>query len=365
MVVNKTALVSFKMSIMAANLVMLTLVLAGCDNAAVESVAAPIIKPALTEIVAAQANDSLSFNGVVRAAERADLAFRVGGRLIDIQVQEGDQVKKGQVLASLDPRDASTALASAELELNNNQIEYARAKAIFEKTQAISKSDLDTITTRYNLAKNRVAEAKRQLEYTKLYAPFDGVIGRKLVDNHVQIQANAAVFTLHDLSDLEVVINIPHKVMLSGLNNTQASAELSAIPQQLFSLVLRTFATQADPISQTYPVVLGFADLKGFRVLPGMAVKVVPEDVQLNQSVTSVTVPLTALVPDNQGKQFVWLVDKDNKAQQRYVEVGELSNNRIVITRHLALGERVIIAGVASVKAGMQVRPYTDSQAGA
>ncbi len=147
-------------------------------------------------------------------------------------------------------------------------------RLFFEKSRAISKSDLDAITTRYNLARNRVDETKRQFEYTELRAPFDGIIGRKLVDNHIQIQANSPVLVLHDLSDLEVVINLPHKVMLSGLHQTAANAELSAIPGQLFPLALRTYATEADPISQTYPVVMGFEELKGFRVLPGMAVKV-------------------------------------------------------------------------------------------
>ncbi|WP_274141164.1 efflux RND transporter periplasmic adaptor subunit [Enterovibrio qingdaonensis] len=363
-VVKKSSLATFKANALAASIAMSALVLTGCGEEPVEQTIAPAIKPALTEIVATQSGDELSFNGVIRAAERADLAFRVGGRLTEILVKEGDQVKQGQILALLDARDAKTALESAQLELKNTTLEYKRAKTVFEKSQAISKADLDAITTRYDLAKNRVEDAKRQLEYTELKAPFDGVIGRKLVDNHVQIQANAPVIVLHDLSDLEVVINIPHKVMLSGVNSRDASAELSAIPGQHFPLELRTFATEADPVSQTYPVVLGFSDLKGFRVLPGMAVKVIPENSE-NGALENVTVPLTAVVPDNQGKQFVWVVSNDNKAEKRYVEVGALLKNRIVVKNNLKIGERIIIAGVSSVKEGMEVRPYTDARVGA
>ncbi|WP_198158401.1 efflux RND transporter periplasmic adaptor subunit [Enterovibrio coralii] len=364
MVVKKSPLASFKANALAASIAMSALALTGCGEEPVQLTVAPVIKPALTEIVSTQSGDELSFNGVVRAAERADLAFRVGGRLTEILVKEGDQVKEGQVLALLDARDAKTALESAELELKNTTLEYQRAKAIFEKSQAISKSDLDALTTRFDLAKNRVEDAKRQLEYTELKAPFDGIIGRKLVDNHVQIQANAPVIVLHDLSDLEVVINIPHKVMLSGVSSSEATAVLSTIPGQHFPLELRTFATEAEPVSQTYPIVLGFSDLKGFRVLPGMAVKVVPANGS-NHSLENITLPLTAVVPDNQGKQFVWVVGDDNTAQKRYVEVGALLKNRIVIEDNLKIGERVIIAGVSSVKEGMTVRPYTDARVGA
>ncbi|TKF35331.1 efflux RND transporter periplasmic adaptor subunit [Enterovibrio norvegicus] len=361
MVSKKSALATFKANTLAASIAVSVLLLSGCGEKEVQQVAAPVVKPALTELVSARGSDELSFNGVIRAAERADLAFRVGGRLTDVFVKEGDQVKEGQVLAVLDARDAKTALESAKLELKNTEVEYRRAKAIFDKSQAISKSDLDAITTRYDLAKNRVDDATRQLEYTELKAPFDGIIGRKFVDNHVQIQANETIVALQDLSDLEVVINIPHKVMLSGLNQTKALAELSAIPGQQFPLVLRTYATEADPVSQTYPVVLGFEDLKGFRALPGMAVKVVPAGASDGQEQAQVlTVPLTAVVPDNQGKQFVWVINADNKAEKRFIEVGALSKNRIVVKSHLAQGERVVIAGVSSIREGLEVRPYTD-----
>ncbi|WP_325892527.1 efflux RND transporter periplasmic adaptor subunit [Grimontia sp. NTOU-MAR1] len=363
MVINTFGKPPFKRGAIA-TLIISSFLLSGCGEKAVELVTAPVIQPALTEIVNTQQAADLSFNGVVRAAERADMAFRIGGRLTNIFVNEGDEVKKGQLLATLDSRDAKTALESAELELKNTTLEYERAQAIYKKSQAISKADLDAITTRFDLAKNRVAEAKRQLEYTELHAPFDGIVGRKMMDNHIQVQANEPVLTVHDLNDLEVVINIPHQVMLSGGNRTKAIAEISSIPGQAFPLTLRTFATQADSVSQTYAVVLGLEQV-GFRVLPGMAVKVIPDVNAVGDENSLITLPLTAVVPDNQGKQFVWVVGDDNKAEKRYVGLGALVKDRIVVEQNLALGERVIIAGVSSVREGMEVRPYTDERTGA
>lgn len=351
-------MLSVKITRMAAGVALATVLLGGCTEETVQQTTDVVIQPALTEVVVSSTGDDLNFNGVVRSAERADLAFRVGGMLTEIQVNEGDQVRKGDLLARLDPRDARTDLESAQLELKNARDDYERATAIFNKSQAISRSDLDTITTKYNLARNKAEEAARRLEYTELKAPFDGIIGRKLVDNHSQITANTPAFTLHDLGDLEVVINLPDKVMLSGLRETSAIAELAAIPDESFPLTLRTWASQADPVSQTYPVVLGFSDLKGLRVLPGMAVKVLAQPTE-GQNGSSITVPLTAIVPDNQGGQFVWVVGSDNTVSKRAVDVGSLRNDRIVVEKNLQPGERVITAGVSSLKEGMAVHPYS------
>ena len=110
---------------------------------------------------------------------------------------------------------------------------------------------------------------------------------------------------------------------------------------------------------------LGFEHLNGFHVLPGMAVKVLPVSTSGNTQNQQITLPLTSIVPDNQGEQFVWVVDDDNKATKRYVAIGALNKDRIIVTEHLSLGEKVIIAGVSSVREGMEVRPYTDDRAGA
>ncbi len=103
------------------------LLLAGCGEAPQIS-APPVVKPALTEIVASQRASDLTSNGVVRS-QRADLAFRISGRLSDIAVKKATK-GKGQLLASLDSRDAKTALEAAELELKNTEQKYSRAKAI-------------------------------------------------------------------------------------------------------------------------------------------------------------------------------------------------------------------------------------------
>lgn len=342
---------------------MALVVLSGCgQQEPEETVVAPIVSPALTEIVKQKSDTHLSFNGVVRSAQRADLSFQISGRVNHIFVNEGDRVTKGQLLAKLDPEDAKTVFAAAQLELTDASKAYQRGKAIYESSQAISKSNLDKLLVRYDLAKNRVNEAKNKLNDTHLVAPFSGIIGRKLVDNHVQVQANNPVLTLHNIDDLEVVINITDNVMMAGVKCQKGLAEINNNPGLALPLSLRTFATQADPITQTYSVVLGIDNTRGLNILPGMAVKVSPDLAACPQENRNpIIVPLIAVVPDNQNKQFVWIVQADNTVVKRYINVGKVNKNCITVVSGLKVGERIVIAGVSKLKQGMEVRPYTDN----
>lgn len=346
---------------LALGLAISSLLLSGCSEEQAPVAIKPVVQPALVEVVAFQAEQNLSFNGVIRAAERADLSFRTSGLITNILVNEGDAVKKDQLLAQLDDRDAKTALASATLEFQDARDALGRGKAVFKKSKAISQSDLDTLTMQYSLAKNAVANARRNLEYTSMTAPFDGIIGRKWVESHSQITANTPALTLHNLSDLEVVINLPYQVMLSGLNTTNAEAELTAFPDRTFPLTLRSYATDPDPVSQTYAVVLGINKVDGIRILPGMAVKVTPTvNIDAKAEKKSISVPLTAIVSNNTGSQFVWVVNKDNRVEQRIVTLGTLLKDRAVINSGLQAGERIIIAGASSLTKDVEVQPYTE-----
>ncbi len=152
--------------------------------------------------------------------------------------------------------------------------------------------------------------------------------------------------------------------MLGNLQSSKALAQISSLRNETFPLTLKSYGTQADPITQTYPVVLTFDDLRNFNVLPGMTAKVIPVYPEQQDPISLlVTIPLTSIVPDNQGGQFVWVVNQDNKVQKRTIKAGSLVSNRVIINDGLTSGERIITAGIASLKEGMEVAPYIDNLA--
>ncbi|MGF1718103.1 efflux RND transporter periplasmic adaptor subunit [Photobacterium chitinilyticum] len=265
-----------KSSKIAISLAVSILFLTGCESETPPEATAPVVRPVLTEVVSLSKAPGMSLNGTVQAALRADLSFRTSGRLVEILVKEGDEVNRGELLAKLDPKDAQTSLASARVEMHNMQTEYQRAKSIFESSQAISKSQLEEIEMRYRLANHRLEKAKRRLEDTHLLAPFDGIISRKHRNNHVLVQANEPVLSIHDLTDMEVVIDVPERLMLSDEQSPTVMAQIPALPGKPFELKLKTYSTKPDPVTQTFSVTLGFVDLNNAVVLPGMNVRVLP-----------------------------------------------------------------------------------------
>lgn len=338
-------------------LIMVFCLLVACDSSPPPVVEGTkeIVRPAMIETVQWVAGSDLVFNGTVRAAKRAEMAFKVAGRVEEVMVNEGDFVTTGDALARLDDRELKAALNSAQAEFNSADADYRRGKAIFESTQAISRRDYERLETQRNLAANRLSTARLAVEETALLAPFDGVISRKMVENFARVSANQPIVLLQDLDDLEVVIQVPDQIVLQSARRTGAFAEIPGL-EQMFPLSLKFFSTEADPVTQTYQVVLSLNDKGEANILPGMSARVFASQ---QSDDGHITVPLSAIVPNNQGQQFVWQVDTESRARLQPVEVGELVGDRVFILSGLTTGDQIITAGVNSVQEGMRVRPMT------
>ncbi|WP_394131374.1 efflux RND transporter periplasmic adaptor subunit [Shewanella maritima] len=337
-----------------ATAISVSLLLSACSEKPQEEVIETVIRPVFTEIITPTQVSDLYFNGTVQSASQAELSFRTNGQLIELLVGEGSQVNKGDVLAKIDSTDAEIALASTQNELENARIEYERANTLFERLQSISQSQLDELTLMYNLAKNRVSEAQRRVEDTMIKAPFSGIVSRRFVNNHVAIQANEPIISIHDLSSMEVVINVPESVMTREGYNPEIKATSALTPGIMYQLSVKKYETEPDPVTRTYAITLAFDNLQNSRLLPGMNVRVFSDSVE---GEAYITVPLSAITPDNLNNQHIWIVDANNTLQKRTVEVGSLHGDRVQIKSQLNTGEQVVVAGILGLTEGLEVRP--------
>ena len=172
--------------------------------------------------------------GTVRATDRVDLAFQVSGPLIELPVREGQRVKRGDLLARIDPRDYETSLrnakgtmARAKAAVDYAVAEYQRyrnvkatdAGAVSDSivhlkytAQAVAQADLQS-------AEAGLAAAQDQLNYTQLRAPFSGVIARRLVDNYQEVAVKQPILSLQNMTDIEVLVDVPESMMAADTNN--------------------------------------------------------------------------------------------------------------------------------------------------
>ncbi|MDP1663520.1 MAG: efflux RND transporter periplasmic adaptor subunit [Methylobacter sp.] len=312
--------------------------------------------------------------GTVRASDRVDLAFQVPGPLVELPVKEGQRVKKGTLVARIDPRDYDTnlrnaegGLAKAEAGLTYAIAEYHRyvkvkqtdAGAVSDSMVALKLASEKVARAELKSAKATVTAARDQLGYTRLKAPFDGVIARKHVDNYQEVQAKEVILSLQNVKDVEVLIDVP-ELMIAPIRKTEPRfyAELAADSNRRYELQVKEFATQADSVTQTYRVVLVMPAPTGIRVLPGMTVDVSIEFTEETEGGAEILIPAIAVIADSAGKPQVWVIDpQTQKVQRRAVTTGDLSgSDSIRIVSGLNPDETIAVSGVSKLREGQRVR---------
>ena len=300
-----------------------------------------------------------SFPATVDAIQKADISFRVRGKIQKIYVKEGSQVKKGDLLAELDPTDFDIRLKDREASYKTAKANFDRAKSLVEKG-AISKVEHDNIRAKYFTASANLKEARQDLVYTKLKAQFDGYIAKRHVENFEEVLASQTIFSLEDVSELKLLIDVPENLMIHIGRRTHEDREVYAIFDNIsidrFPLTFVEATTKADPKTKTFKVTLKMDAPEDYNILPGMTSTVYARlysDTFATGATTAI--PVSAVISDAYKKPTVWLVDeKTMTVSPRSVDTGLMTGNFIQVTG-LNPGERIVTAGASFLRQGMKV----------
>ncbi|MFC1822975.1 efflux RND transporter periplasmic adaptor subunit [Thermodesulfobacteriota bacterium] len=358
----------------------LVLFFTACGKEEEKTAVTQVVRPVKVMTVDASGEVSgLKFPGRVRASQRVELAFKVvGGRLFKLPIagKEGGYVKKGELLARIDPKDFQTDLRKAEGRLKQAEAALDLAESDYARVQRIRKEDpgatsqamVDRRRETVNQAQGRIKSlkasvdtAKNRLSYTYLRAPYAGVIAKRFVDNFQEVKPKQPIASLEDISHVELLVDVPENVMAvnraEGRGSVKAVAEFPTSPGKQYPLKVKEFATKADPATQTYQVVLQMAQPEGINVLPGMTATVsisVPGQVKEGGSIF---IPAIAVMADPNGDNYVWLVDSTKMTvHKKGVKVGRLAGSEnIDVLEGLEGGETLVVAGGTKLQEGMKV----------
>jgi RND family efflux transporter MFP subunit len=337
----------------------------GCGKEAEEQ--APVVRPVKSIVVGDVLSGSRSFPGRVEASEQVNLSFRVSGPLIELPIERGQEVRRRQLLARIDPRDYRIALDEATASFTKAEADYRRYQNLYEK-DAVSLSELDFHRAQRDVAKARMDDAQSNLDYTYLKAPFAGVIGDRYVENFEEVQVNQIICSLHDINKLDIIVDIPENLIANVGNieeiDLDVVARFEAAPDREFPLVFKEVAAQADPATRTYELRLTMPQPEGLAVLPGMTGEVTARGTRTAQDeAREFTVPASAVFPDKDGNtQAVWVVDPDDMTvHRREVRLGTVTGSGSVeVLSGIRSGERIVVAGVSHLREGMKVRLMDD-----
>jgi RND family efflux transporter MFP subunit len=341
-----------------ATLALLALVLlAGCQQAPPPE-SAEFSRPAeIFQVGAGAATSGLRFPGRVRAVQRAELAFNVPGQLVELPVREGQKLAAGDLIARLDPATFEVRLASARAEFEKAEVDYERVRKIWEQSQAVAEAEVDQKRTAMEFARASFDTARKDLEDTRMTAPFAGTVTKRHVENFSNVQAKQVVVSLQNPQELEIVINVPERVVRNESRRAAGYATFEGVADRRIPVTLKAFSAEADPQTQTYEAVLALEKTSGLTILPGMSAEVFAlagEDA----SDAVVAIPLKAVFAGPDAKPHVWVVDPEtSRVSQRAVETGAVQGGDILVTAGLTAGERIVTAGVSQLREGMLVRP--------
>lgn len=293
-----------------------------------------------------------NYSGIVREAHTINLGFKTPGQIERILVAEGDYVHKGQLLAELDDADYRLGVEALQIQYDQLKDEVGRTEQLYRQ-KSISANDYEKATAGLRQLGVQLQANKNKLNYTKLYAPTDGYIQAVNFSPAEMVDAGTALFTLLDVSRMEVVADIPVAEYQQRDRFTRyfsrVAGSASELPMQLLSLT-----PKADG-NQLYQLRLAFVGQPDKQLTAGMNVEVgiVMAD---TTATTGVVVPLCAVFRDGD-TSCVWVLGADSTlVKQQVVLGGSDSRGRAVIREGLTGSEQIVRAGVNALQEGEKVR---------
>ena len=329
----------------------LILILSACSHKTAYEKPAQTVK---VDTVRVYGGKSVStFPGKVKAASDVNLAFRISGPVAKIYVDAGSFVKKGQLLVEMDSRDYVIQLTATEAEYNRIKAEADRVIALFEKG-SVTPNDYDKavyglqqITAKYEAHKNALSD-------TKLIAPFDGYIQKRLFEAGETIGAGMPVIAMISAGLPEVEINIPSSDFVLRDRFESFSCNVDIYPGITFPLDLIGVAQKAN-MNQLYTMRLKIKEQTPQTPSPGMTTMVT---IQFrSEESSSVYIPLSVIF-EHDGVSSVWVYNEGSQTvENRAVTLTEIRNDgKAVVSNGLSEGEIVVTAGARTLFQGEKVK---------
>jgi RND family efflux transporter MFP subunit len=351
-------------------LALLSMLLTGCAREAPPP--EPLRAVRTVTVSTTEAGGSPEFAAEVRARTETRLSFRVGGKLVQRPVEPGQQVKAGQLLASLDPQDlrlgqdaARAALASAQSSHALAAADFRRFKELFdqgfigaaefERREAAMKS----AQAQLDQARAQAAVQGNQAAYSRLRADVDGVVIAVDAEPGMVLAAGAPVLRLAHDGARDVVFAVPED-QVAGIQALAATPGRFKVrpwgdPQALLPASIREISAAADPATRTFQVKADIGNGAALRL--GQTATVV---VDMPRTVGVTKLPLSAL-KEEKGASHVWLVDPTTMTVRlQAVDVLGADGNDAVIGAGLNAGQVVVTAGVHVLTPGQKVKFYVD-----
>jgi RND family efflux transporter MFP subunit len=319
------------------------LVIAGCGSGALPEAANEAAPVRVATVETAPAAESLRAVGVIAPADEVRLSFKTGGVIRSIEVQQGERVRAGQLLATLADDEVAAAVAQARAVADKAVRDLERGRALLADEVA-TREQVEDLSTANSVAQAQLRSALFNARHSRIEAPADGVVLRKLAEPDELVAAGQPVLVVGNTGSGWIVrAALSDRDVVRVRAGEVAEVTLDAFPERRFSARVTEIAAAADPETGTYEMKLA-VDPAGARFVQGLVAKVVIAD---DEAGSVAVVPVTSLLEADGSEATVFVVAQGDVAKKRAVRTGRLLGERVEVITGLAPGDRVVTEGAA------------------
>lgn len=287
---------------------------------------------------------TMTYSSTVQANIVNNIAPQTMGRIIKINVEIGDFVNKGQILAEMDKAN----LIQTELKLKNAKAELDRVKTLLDEG-GISQSDYDQMELNYRVSKSAYDNL---LENTVLRSPVTGVVTARNYDKGDMYSASAPLFTVQQIVPVKLLVSVSESDYTRVKKGDKVTVTADALPGKTFEGRVSRIYPTIDPATHTFNVEVRVSNEKK-ELRPGMFARATIDF----GTVSSVTVPDQAVVKmQGAGVRSVFVMQADSTVATRVVTLGRHFDSKFEVLEGLGTGEPVVVKGASSLKSGEKVR---------
>ena len=281
--------------------------------------------------------------------EEVDLSFESSGKITDIFFTEGSHVKAGQLLAKINDRPLQAQLKKLEAQIQLASDRVYRQKTLLEK-DAVSQEAYEQVTTEYDKLMADIDLVKANLAQTELRAPFDGIIGLRMVSEGAYASPSTVVAKLTRISPIKIEFSISENYASDVKKGSQVIFRMDTDGvMKDYKATVYAVESMVDLDTRTLKVRARYPN-SDESIIPG---RYVPVEVNRGQITDAIAVPSEAVIPE-MGRQIIYLY-KNGTAVPQEITLGIRTDSHVQVVRGLEKGDTILVSGVMQLRTGMKV----------
>jgi len=326
-------------------------ILAACGDSGPKEAAEPVVAIETIRITDTIIVIEVRTAGKLASKSESKLSFKTGGIIQKIMVDEGQSVRKDQLLAQLNLEEINSRVSQAELALKKAERDYGRAENLY-RDSVVTLEQFENAGTALEVARSNARIANFNLQYSTIRAPAYGKILKRIAESNEIIAPGHPVFLFASTgSDWVVRANLTDRDIVRVRMRDSAHVRFDAYPGELFTGVISEIGTSADPYTGTYEVEVRMTR-RPETLVSGFIAKV---DIFPAALEKHVVIPVESLI-DGTGLTGYVLVLKDQQPERRKIQIRAVTDQGIVVGEGLSPGEELIVEGAEYIKPGSKIQ---------